>query len=40
MSVFVTNWRALFWAFCSLYLVERIRELRGTVGYVRDELVV
>ena len=35
LSAFGINRRALFWAIFNLYLVGRVRELRGTVGYVR-----
>ena len=37
----MTNRRALFCAICNLYLVGRVTELRGTVGYVRTgEMIV
>ena len=35
LSAFVTNRRAVFWAVCSLYLAGKVRELRGTVEYVK-----
>ena len=34
-GVFVMKRSALFWAICSLYLFIGLRELRGTVGYIR-----
>ena len=35
LSIFVTNRRALFWAICNLCFVGRVRELRGTDGYMK-----
>ena len=40
LSEFVINRRVLFWDICNLYLVGRVRKLRGTVGYMRARRMV
>ena len=35
LTAFVTNRRALFSVICNLYLAWEVRELKGTVGYIR-----
>ena len=35
LYIFVTNRRVLFRVICNLYLVGKVKELRGTIGYMR-----